>query len=314
MKMIETASRFLCGFVVIWLFGMAAVQATEAVTYYHLDATGSPVAATNSSGTLLWRERYYPYGERLKTDTAAAASTNRVWYTQHVEDNDAGLIYFGARWYNPQIGRFMSMDPVGVDLNNVHSFNRYAYANNNPYKYTDPDGRLPFLIPLIWGANAAWTAYNTYSTYQSEGAGAAAQSFVVDVGIGVATGGAATIFRGAAQVAKGVANEVPSTLARVVPGNRTLTTLGRPGAEDVFVTAADDIAGLNAAQLSKRLTIDPSDTFTVIRFPTPSSGLATPINRLDIGFIGGGRTAGGAREFVLPNQPIPPGATIGVVQ
>ncbi|MCI0557996.1 MAG: polymorphic toxin type 10 domain-containing protein, partial [Nitrososphaera sp.] len=78
--------------------------------------------------------------------------------------------------------------------------------------------------------------------------------------------------------------------------------------------AADDIAGLNAAQLSKRLTIDPSDAFTVIRFPTPNSGLATPINRLDKGFIGGGRTAGGAREFVLPNQPIPPGATIEVVR
>ena len=39
------------------------------------------------------------------------------------------------------------------------------------------------------------------------------------------------------------------------------------------MTAADDIAGLNVAQLSMRLTIDPSDTFTVIKFPTPSSGL-----------------------------------------
>ena len=35
----------------------------------------------------------------------------------------------------------MGIDPVGVDENNVHSHNRYAYANNNPYKFVDPDGR-----------------------------------------------------------------------------------------------------------------------------------------------------------------------------
>ena len=44
-----------------------------------------------------------------------------------------------ARYYDPVIGRFYSNDPVG--FTNVHTFNRYAYANNNPYKYTDPDGR-----------------------------------------------------------------------------------------------------------------------------------------------------------------------------
>ncbi len=43
------------------------------------------------------------------------------------------------RYYDPVIGRFYSNDPVG--FKNVHNFNRYSYANNNPYKYTDPDGR-----------------------------------------------------------------------------------------------------------------------------------------------------------------------------
>jgi uncharacterized protein RhaS with RHS repeats len=44
-----------------------------------------------------------------------------------------------ARYYDPVIGRFYSNDPLG--FRDIHSFNRYAYANNNPYKYTDPDGR-----------------------------------------------------------------------------------------------------------------------------------------------------------------------------
>jgi uncharacterized protein RhaS with RHS repeats len=43
-----------------------------------------------------------------------------------------------ARYYDPMIGRFYSNDPIGI--RDVHSFNRYAYAANNPYKYVDPDG------------------------------------------------------------------------------------------------------------------------------------------------------------------------------
>ena len=77
---------------------------------------------------------------------------------------------------------------------------------------------------------------------------------------------------------------------------------------DVFVTAADDIVGLNATQLAQRLTIAPSNRFTVIEFPTPVEGLASPVFRPNAGFIGGGRTAGGAREFVVPNGPLPAGS------
>jgi len=43
-----------------------------------------------------------------------------------------------ARYYDPVIGRFYSNDPLG--FRDIHSFNRYAYANNNPYRYTDPSG------------------------------------------------------------------------------------------------------------------------------------------------------------------------------
>jgi RHS repeat-associated protein len=50
-------------------------------------------------------------------------------------------MYMQARYYDPVIGRFYSNDPLG--FRDIHSFNRYAYANNNPYKYTDPDGRDP---------------------------------------------------------------------------------------------------------------------------------------------------------------------------
>ncbi|MBA3916539.1 MAG: RHS repeat-associated core domain-containing protein [Acidobacteriales bacterium] len=45
------------------------------------------------------------------------------------------------RYYDPQIGRFLSVDPVTANANTGGNFNRYWYANNNPYKFTDPDGR-----------------------------------------------------------------------------------------------------------------------------------------------------------------------------
>ncbi len=128
----------------------------------------------------------------------------------------------------------------------------------------------------------------------------------------------ASIFgRGVGEVAEtsaGVTNPIPSTAARVISGEGPFTTLGRPGADDVFITAADDIVGMNASQLSNRLTIPQSNTFTVIEFSTPLQGLASPINRTYPSFAGFGRTAGGAREFVIPNGPVPANAKVRVVK
>ena len=119
------------------LLGIAAQAAT--ITYYHNDLAGSPVVATNAAGQVIWRESYRPYGER--TVNSAAASGNNVWFTSRRQDPETGLVYMGARYYDPVVGRFVSMDPIGFDEKNLHSFNRYAYANNNPYRYNDPDGK-----------------------------------------------------------------------------------------------------------------------------------------------------------------------------
>lgn len=52
------------------------------------------------------------------------------------------------RYYDPVVGRFYSNDPVGF-TGEPETFNRYSYANNNPYKYTDPDGRFPALARMM---------------------------------------------------------------------------------------------------------------------------------------------------------------------
>jgi RHS repeat-associated protein len=117
----------------------------------------------------------------------------------------------------------------------------------------------------------------------------------------------------ATQAVHRAANVVPTELARVISGRRSLTTLGRPGAVDVFVVAADDIEGMNATDLARRLTIPGSEFFTVIRFPTPDTGIASPVFRANPGFLEGGRTRGGAREFVIPNGPVPAGSLTEVI-
>jgi len=151
------------------------------ITYFHNDLAGSPMVATNQDGQVIWRESYRPYGERLVN--SAAASGNAVWFTSRRQDAESGLVYMGARHYDPVAGRFVSMDPVGFDEGNIHSFNRYAYANNNPYRYVDPDGRSPVLLLRLFGggaiggtAGAAADAVSQYAAFGSVDWGMAAQS------------------------------------------------------------------------------------------------------------------------------------------
>jgi len=109
-------------------------------TYVHTDFLGSPAAESNTAGTVTARLHYQPFGDTIE------AAREDVGYTGHKFDKDLGLSYMQARYYDPVIGRFYSNDPVDVmgHANKgllVHGFNRYSYANNNPYKYIDPDGR-----------------------------------------------------------------------------------------------------------------------------------------------------------------------------
>jgi RHS repeat-associated protein len=135
--MLRTLLRTLAAAAIAVLPALPAAAGT--VTYFHNDLAGSPVVATDASGQVLWRESYRPYGERLTH--SPAASGNTVWFTSRRQDAETGLVYMGARYYDPVAGRFVSPDPVGFEEPNLHSFNRYAYANNNPYRYKDPDGR-----------------------------------------------------------------------------------------------------------------------------------------------------------------------------
>ena len=137
--------------------GLLAAPAGAQVQYIHTDALGSVVAVTDANRNVIDRREFAPYGDQLN----APAADRGPGYTGHVEDGLTGLTYMQQRYYDPAIGRFLSVDPVGPLQNPINHFGRYHYANNNPYKYVDADGRLPILIPI---AVVAWRAYSAYDT------------------------------------------------------------------------------------------------------------------------------------------------------
>lgn len=150
-------TRGLCAALAVAL-GLQGTPAQAQTVYYHNDSAGSPVAATDEVGNLLWKESYRPYGERM----LKPATSNTQWFHGKQLDPDTGMEDFGARNYDPVLGRFLSIDPVDFQDKNIHSFNRYAYGNNNPLKYKDPDGRAAQALAFIALVGVAWVALGGY--------------------------------------------------------------------------------------------------------------------------------------------------------
>ena len=107
--------------------------------YYHTDLVGTPLVITDQGGNLSWRGEYLPFGSE---STSTDAGDHFKFTGKELEDH-TGLYYFEARYYEPATGRFISIDPVGGNVGNSQSWNRYAYVLNIPAKYVDPDGETP---------------------------------------------------------------------------------------------------------------------------------------------------------------------------
>jgi RHS repeat-associated protein len=122
---------------------MVAKLSPTSLYFYHTDPAGTPMAMTDAGGNAVWRGDYLPFGEE---NLISGPVENDFRFVGKENDKETGLYYFGARYMEAMIGRFISPEPLGIskrDLLNPQGLNRYAYALNNPYRYLDPDG-------LIW--------------------------------------------------------------------------------------------------------------------------------------------------------------------
>ena len=124
-----------------------------------------------------------------------------------------------ARYYDPVIGRFYSNDPVGFTAE-VDTFNRYSYVGNNPYKYTDPDGREKSFVDALLGTGSGPASSMRRDGVQMRQFGKTGQKMATQqakmyagAALMAIPGPDDAVIAGAAIVA----NKVPSMLARVVP-------------------------------------------------------------------------------------------------
>ncbi|MBW8039244.1 MAG: hypothetical protein FVQ85_04520 [Planctomycetes bacterium] len=114
--------------------------------YYHFDGLGSVAALSNSSGNMVERYSYDVFGEPNRTSSIG----NPYMFTGRRYEPDSGLYYYRARYYSPQIGRFLQTDPIGY----VDSMNLYTYVVNNPINLNDPTGKI--IAKIIHCAICLW--------------------------------------------------------------------------------------------------------------------------------------------------------------
>src|SRR5206468_10514602 len=107
-----------------------------ATLYYHNDALGSTRLMSDSNKNLVFSDNYQPFGQ----DNTTPKGFETYKFTGKPVSQTTGLYYYGARWYDPTIGRFISQDPYAGRLSNPQSLNPYIYVFDTPTSFIDPTG------------------------------------------------------------------------------------------------------------------------------------------------------------------------------
>jgi RHS repeat-associated protein len=118
---------------------LLAVAENAGVRYYHQDALGSTTQLSDDAGLAAVDYKYGPFGN-VRSE-AGDPTDNRQTYTGQEYDEH----YYGARYYDPVIRRFLTQDSVLGDVGTPASLHRYLYAYSNPLRYTDPSGHIALL-------------------------------------------------------------------------------------------------------------------------------------------------------------------------
>jgi len=116
--------------------------------YYHPDHLHSAQVMSTSGGGLYQHYEYAAYGNSRYTYSTSAFPVTRR-YTSQSLDEETGLYYYGARYYDPVAGRFVQPDTLIPNHFDPQAYDRYAYALDNPLRYTDPSGHVVWLaVPV----------------------------------------------------------------------------------------------------------------------------------------------------------------------
>lgn len=167
--------------------------------YYHLDYLGSTKLVTDSVGQTLEKIYFKPFGA-TKQDTSSSITPYK--YTGKELDSENNLYYYGARYYDANLGRFITADSIIPSFGNPQSLNRYSYVVNNPYKYVDPSGHFYWEGFVGGAANAVGGAVGIAGGLTLFFGGAATSP--TGVGVGAALLGAGVFVWGAGNFMQGL--------------------------------------------------------------------------------------------------------------
>lgn len=112
---------------------------TVARRFVYADHLGSPVLVANANSTVLQRRVFEPFGKVL-AETQNPTGESETLFTGQRYQETANLYDFRARWYDPETGRFLSVDPIIQFPTDPQTHNAYGYVRNNPLNNVDPDG------------------------------------------------------------------------------------------------------------------------------------------------------------------------------
>ena len=132
---------------------LSVTHPSEGRSYYHHDALGSVISQSTETGSLLGQYSYDAWGNRRHEITN---ESNIFGFTGHETDDESGLIYAKARFYDPDTARFLSHDPVEGDPGRPPSLHRYLYAYQNPTVWVDPTGMSSEGIDDLSAIETAW--------------------------------------------------------------------------------------------------------------------------------------------------------------
>ncbi|WP_231879562.1 RHS repeat-associated core domain-containing protein [Methylomonas koyamae] len=138
--------------------------------YYHQDGLGSVLATTNAAKTITATQRFDAYGSKI----GGTGTVPQYGYTGR-EPDASGLIYYRARYYDPNQIRFTQRDPLGY----TDGLNRYSYVHNNPINFNDPNGLLANKVSNAWTAGQSY--YNTASNIAGQIGWGGAGQFGLDI-------------------------------------------------------------------------------------------------------------------------------------
>jgi RHS repeat-associated protein len=151
-------AKFLRGVVVDEIVnGYYYDQGTKTNYTFHHDQLGSVVALSGHNGDEMETTKFGPFGDVIDS---TGTSPNALKYTGRELDSETGLYYYRARYYDPEIGRFLSEDPLGFEA----GVNFYTYVGNNPVNFNDPSGHLADIL-----IDAGFIAYDIYSLVKNPG-------------------------------------------------------------------------------------------------------------------------------------------------